>query len=78
MPVVAGAQSVTAGVKGSIPTRINDILSISIFFALESRQRSALSSSAQHATPPEFGGKWEAECLNTMFPLPSIFFSKTR
>ena len=26
----------------------------------------------QHAIPPEFGGKWGAECLNTRFPLPTM------
>ena len=34
-----------------------------------SRQSAALSS-ATHAMPPEFGGKWEMECLNT---LPSAY-----
>ena len=32
-----------------------------------------VSSATQHATPPEFGGKWETESLNTMFPLPIYF-----
>ena len=30
----------------------------------------ALSSATQHAIPPEFGRKWETECLNTKYPLP--------
>ena len=39
------------------------------FFGLVSRHRAALSSATQHAMPPELGGKWGAECLNTRFPL---------
>ena len=31
----------------------------------------ALNPAAQYATPPEFGGKEETECLNTTFP-PNI------
>ena len=26
----------------------------------------------QHAMPPEHGKKWETECLNTRFPLPTL------
>ena len=32
----------------------------------------ALSSTTQHAMPPKFGRKWETECLNTRFPLPTL------
>ena len=39
-----------------------------------SRQSAALSSATQHAMPPEFGRKWESECLNTRFPLPTAIF----
>ena len=42
------------------------------FFALESEQGEALSSATQLAMPPEFGVKWETECLNTRFPLPIL------
>ena len=35
------------------------------FFALVSRLSASFSSVTQHAMPPEFGEKWEAECLNT-------------
>ena len=42
------------------------------FFALVSRQSSALSFASQHAMPPESGRKWGAECLNTRFPLPTM------
>ena len=42
------------------------------FFALVSRTSAALSSATQHAMPPEFGKKWEMECLNTRFPLPTL------
>ena len=39
------------------------------FFALVSRQSAALSFATQHAMPPELGGKWGTECLNTKFLL---------
>ena len=31
-----------------------------------------VSSVTQHAMPPEFGGKWETDCLNAWFPLLSL------
>ena len=37
-----------------------------------SRQSAALSSVTQHAMPPELGGKWGTECLNTRFPLLTL------
>ena len=37
-----------------------------------SRLSTALSSATQHAMPPEFGRKWETECLNTRFTLPTL------
>ena len=36
-----------------------------------------LSSATQYATPPELGGKWETECLNTRFPLPTQLWIST-
>ena len=33
---------------------------------------------AQHTTPPEFGGKWGTECLNTRLPLPTLLCSGYR
>ena len=42
------------------------------FFALVSGQSAALSSTTQHAMPPELRGKWGTECLNTEFPLPTV------
>ena len=42
------------------------------FFALVSRESAALSSATQWATPPELGGKWGTESLNTRFPLPTL------
>ena len=42
------------------------------FFALVSRQSSALRSATQHAIPPEFSRKWGTECFNTRFPLPNL------
>ena len=42
------------------------------FFALVSRLSAAFSSATQHAMPPEFGRKWETECLNTRFSLPTM------
>ena len=35
-------------------------------------ERKALSSSTQHEMPPEIGGMWGTECLNTRFPLPIL------
>ena len=32
----------------------------------------SLSSATQRAMPPEFGEKWGRECLNIMFPLPTM------
>ena len=29
----------------------------------------------QHAMPPEFGRKWETECLNNRFPLPTLLYA---
>ena len=52
----------------SIPTReMKYLLSIYIFIP-----SAALSPATQHAMPPEFGRKWGTECLNTMFPLPTL------
>ena len=36
-----------------------------------SRQIAALSSTTQNAMPPNFGGKWITDCLNTRFSLPA-------
>ena len=47
------------------------------FFALVSRLSSALSSATQHAMPPDFGGGWGTECLNTGFPLPTLLSSNS-
>ena len=41
------------------------------FFVLVSRQGEALSSVTQQAMPPEIGGKWRVEVLNTRFPRPT-------
>ena len=41
-------------------------------FALVSRQSAVLNSAAQHTTPPQLGGKWGTECLNTRFSLPTL------
>ena len=35
-------------------------------------QGAVLSSTTEQAMSPEFGGKWETECLNTKSPLPSL------
>ena len=42
------------------------------FFALVSRRSGALCSATQYAMPPKFVRKWETECLNTRFPLPTL------
>ena len=66
--------------SGACPTRFGQIplvdgLSfINIFISsLRHQSRSpALSSAIQHAMSPGFGGKWETECLNTMFLLSTL------
>ena len=45
---------------------------IFILIYMVSRYSAALSFAIQHAIPPEFGGKWETECVNTRFPLPTV------
>ena len=45
------------------------------FFDLVSRLSEALSSTTQHAVPPEIGRKWETECLNTRFPMPTLLYA---
>ena len=70
----AGAQSVPVNrpIVGSIPTRGDEIfIYIYIFISsLWCRGESAsLSFATHHAMPPEIGGKWGTECLNTRFPL---------
>ena len=41
-----------------------------------SRQSAALRSATQcHAMPPEFGRKWETECLNTRFSLITLLWA---
>ena len=53
-------------------SRRGKLLRKSIFTQHKYLQLSAaLSSATQHAMPPEFGRKWETECLNTRFPLPT-------
>ena len=42
------------------------------FFLLEVISKIPALSSTQHAMPPEFGGKWGTECVNTGFPLPTL------
>ena len=70
----AGAQSVPVNrlVVGSIPTRGDEIFIYFYIFisSLWCRGESAaLSSATQHAMPPEIGGGWGTECLNTRFTL---------
>ena len=55
-------------IVGSIPIQGNEIFNISI--SSPWWQKAALSSQLQ--MPPQFGGKWGAECLNTRFPLPTL------
>ena len=53
--------------------KLNIYLNLYIrFFTLVSKQSAALTSATQHAMPPEFGGKWATECLNTRFTLPTL------
>ena len=48
------------------------------FFARVSRQSAALSSATQQEMPPELGGKWRTECLNTRFLLPTLLCAGQR
>ena len=43
-----------------------------IFSFLHTDFEAALSFATQHAVPPELGGKWGTECLNTRFPLSTL------
>ena len=73
----AGAHSVTVNATGfgfdPHSRKINIYFNLYFhFFALVSSQSAALSSATQHEMPPELGGKWGTECLNTRFPLPTL------
>ena len=35
----------------------------------------SLSFATQNVMPPELGGKWGTECLNTKFPLPTLLYA---
>ena len=63
--------------RSSIPTRGDEILLKFIFAFLrsDSRLSAALSSTTQHTMPSEFGRKWETECFNARFPLPTLQFA---
>ena len=73
------AQSVPVSrlVVGSIPTRGDEIfIYIYIFISpLWCQESAALTSANQNAMPPQIGGKWGTECLNTRFPLPTLLFA---
>ena len=61
---------------GSIPSRGDVILNIfflSLLLPGIEAKSVAFSCATQHAIPPEFGGKWTAECLNFGFPMPASF-----
>ena len=78
----AGAQSVPVNrlVVGSIPTRGDEIfiyIYILIFTLWYRGEGAAMSSATQYAIPPEIGGKWGMECLNTGFPLPTYYVRDT-
>ena len=57
---------------GFDPLKYLFIFIFSFLHSLLSRQSVALSSTTQHAMPPELGGKWGAECRNIRFPLPTL------
>ena len=57
---------------GLIPTRKKGIFVYIYIFISSLWCRAALSSATQNAMPPELGGKWGTECLNTRFPLPTM------
>ena len=48
------------------------IQSFSVKVEQTTRENAALNPATQHAMPPEFGRKWQTECLNTRFPLPTL------
>ena len=49
------------------------------FFALGTKQSTALSSTTQHAMPSEFGQKWGTECVwINGFPLPTFLYVRQR
>ena len=43
-----------------------------------SRQSAALTIANEYTMPPELGGKWVTECLNTWFPLPTLLFDSVK
>ena len=43
-----------------------------IFIFLRSGIEGKRGVEFRHSMPPEFGGKWGTECLNTRFPLPTL------
>ena len=55
-----------ATVIGSMPTRGNELLFLNIFIS---------SLWYQDKSPEKIGGKWETECLNTRFPLPTLMYA---
>ena len=59
-PVVAQGHKVRQ-IVGSSPTLENEILNISIFFALMSSQSTALITATQHVMSPEFIRNWGTE-----------------
>ena len=62
-------------VVGSIPTQGDEIF-IYIYVFISSLwcrgESEQLSSATQHSMPPEIGGNWGTECLNTRFPLSTL------
>ena len=43
-----------------------------MFLSLVSRQSQELRVGTQRTMRPEFGGKWEVECLSTRLPLSTL------
>ena len=73
----AGAQSATVKLTGCGFDPHSQKLNIYLhfyfhFLAVVQRQSAALSSTPQHGMPPELGGKWGLEFLNTEFLLPTL------
>ena len=72
----AGAQGFecNATVVGSIPIRENELLFINIliFSLWHSGKSPQMSSPIKTQCLEKYGGKWEMECVNTRFPMPTM------
>ena len=54
---------------------INLFTFIFSFLRSDVETNAVLSSATQYTMPPELGGKWGTECLNTRFPVPKLLWA---